>query len=101
MASVFANVNIILKNKKLQEMSITLALEKFTIAKKLEETLTQNESKKLEKDDGFVKFLSESRETAFRYIEEVQEAIANYVKDKGDDSYNKLIGFLPKEEEKR
>jgi hypothetical protein len=99
--SVSANIIIFIKNKKMQAISISLALEKFTIAKKLEEVLAENESKKLEKDDGFIKFLSQSRETAFNYIEEVQEAIVHYAKDKSDNNYNKLISFLPKEDEKR
>ena len=54
--------------------------------------------------DGFIKFLSESREEAFSYISEVQEAI-DYIKMAMEleddimisDAYNKLISFLPNE----
>ena len=53
-------------------------------------------------NDGFVKFLSESREEAFSYISEVQQAleyikIAMELKDDVmiSDAYNKLISFLP------
>jgi c-di-GMP-related signal transduction protein len=55
-------------------------------------------------NDGFIKFLSESREEAFSYISEVQQAL-EYIKIamelKDDimisDAYNKLISFLPNE----
>ena len=53
-------------------------------------------------NDGFIKFLSESREEAFSYISEVQQAVeyikmATELQDKTmiDDAYNKLISFLP------
>ncbi len=90
-----------IKNRKLQQIAIKVAFEKFTISKKLEAVMAENEVKKLEKDDGFIKFLSISRESAFKYIEDVQQAISNYSNDKSEDNYNKLISFLPKEDEKR
>jgi phospholipid N-methyltransferase len=90
-----------LKNKKLQQISIKLAFEKFTLSKRLESVMAENESAKLEKDEGFIRFLSQSRESAFKYIEEVQEAIDSYAKDNSQSNYDKLISFLPKEDEKR
>lgn len=100
---VFVTTTIVtyIKNKKLQAIAIKAAFEKFTLAKKLETVMAENEVNKLEKDEGFIRFLSQSRESAFNYIEEVQEAISNYAKDKNEDNYNKLISFLPKEDEKR
>ena len=95
------NIDAWLKNRKLDKDKASLVLEKYILAKKLETILTENESKKLEKDDGFIKFLSQSRESAFTYIEEVQEAIGNYANDKTEDNYNKLISFLPNQDEKR
>jgi hypothetical protein len=95
------NILLIVKNKKLNQTGIKIALEKYTIAKKLEIALAENDSKKLEKDDGFIKFLSQSRESAFGYIEEVQEAIEKYSVDQTEENYQKLISFLPKKDEKR
>ena len=95
------NVFLMVKNKKLQQTGINITLEKYILAKKLETLLNENESKKLEKDDGFVKFLSQSRESAFTYIEEVQEAIKKYSINKTDENYEVLVRFLPKEDEKR
>jgi molecular chaperone DnaK (HSP70) len=61
---------------------------------------------KLEKTDGFVKFLSDSRDWSFTYIENVQQAIQGLVKamkanDKAKilESYNELQNFLPTEED--
>lgn len=55
--------------------------------------------------DGFIKFLSQSREWAFGYIEEVQSAIVNLSvameskdDDKVKDSYIKLMSYLPQEQ---
>lgn len=55
-------------------------------------------------NDGFTKFLSESREEAFSYISEVQQAV-EYIKIAMElqdevmisDAYKKLISFLPSE----
>ena len=54
---------------------------------------------------GYSKFLEDSREAAFDYIQEVQDAIRDY-KDKTElkkkpaikESYAKLISMLPEEE---
>ena len=43
---------------------------------KLSEYVSAASSKKLENTEGFVRFISDSREQAFVYIEEVQKALA-------------------------
>ena len=55
--------------------------------------------------EGFIKFLSESREWAFSYIEDVQAAISNLEqamvsddKEKITEAYNSVVSFLPKNE---
>lgn len=101
MTFVTTSVILYIKNKKFQDLLVKLAVEKTVIGKKLESAIAENESSKLEKDDGFIKFLSISRESAFTYIEEVQEAISKYASDRTEDNYKKLISFLPKEDEKR
>ena len=99
--SIGTNVVLVLKNKKLQELGISLALEKFTIGKKLEAVIAENEAKKLEKDDGFLRFISESRDWAFKYIEDVQQAIKEYKDNKSKKTLDKLVSFLPKDEDKK
>lgn len=95
------NIFLYIKRARLQDLYIKTMLEKYTLGKTLEKARLENDSKKLEKDNGFIKFISESRDWAFNYIEEVQDAIKNYSVKKDDESYNKLINFLPKEDEKR
>lgn len=82
-------------------MAILLALEKFTVGKKLESVIAENETNKLEKDDGFLKFISESRDWAFKYIEDVQQAIKEYKDNKSKKTLDKLISYLPKDEGKK
>ena len=94
------NIDAWLKNKRLEKSQASTILEKYILAKKLETVLTENESKKLEKDDGFIKFLSQSRESAFDYIEEVQEAITKYSIEQTPENYERLISFLPSKDEK-
>lgn len=99
-ASFGLNISYYAKNKKLQESAINIALEKYAISKKLQSVLAENEAKRLEKDDGFVKFLSQSRDQAFEYIENVQACIKTLEGSKRgtkefNDTYKKLLTFLP------
>jgi hypothetical protein len=50
-------------------------LEYFILADKYKESLNNSEKEKVEKTEGFLKFVSDSRDAAFTYIEEVQESI--------------------------
>ena len=45
---------------------------------KLAEELKKKEDVSIEKTDGFLKFISESRDLAFQYIEEMQEALVKF-----------------------
>lgn len=53
-----------------------LIVDKEVLLNKLEIANLEN-SKQV--NDGFIKFLSDSRESAFSYIEDVQTAIENYL----------------------
>ena len=64
-----------MKNKKLAADVVQLSLDKVALLAKLEKEVEANQSKTLEQTDGFVKFLSESRDWAFEYIEKVQASI--------------------------
>jgi predicted RNA-binding protein with PUA domain len=83
-------------------------IDRLLLARRLEQELSTKESTKLEQTEGFVKFLSESRDWAFKYIEEVQAAIVelgvyekNIVVDKtvtkAVEAYSNLKKFLPNE----
>jgi len=65
------------------------------------------DEKELGENDGFVKFLSDSRDWAFEYIENVQNAIlslelalANGSEEEISESYKNVLNYLPKDEKK-
>jgi hypothetical protein len=53
-----------------------LIIDKGIILNRLEQAELANSK---EVNDGFIKFLSQSRDAAFKYIEDVQMAIKNYL----------------------
>jgi uncharacterized protein YpbB len=52
--------------------------DNFLLQKEVERLSQELENKKLEETDGFVKFISQSRDWAFEYIEEVQKALSEF-----------------------
>ena len=84
-----------ISNKLLQEM-----LDRATIEKKFSDYIQGIDNKDIEQTQGFVKFLSESRDWAFRYIEDVQVSIDS-LKTAVESGYDtqeemkKLFEFLP------
>jgi hypothetical protein len=54
--------------------------DKMLLQKKVEELYQDIENVKLQQTDGFLKFVSESRDWAFQYIEEVQAALSEFDK---------------------
>jgi intergrase/recombinase len=100
LSSFAINILLLLKNKKMEQVGINLALEKYTISVELQKLILEKESKSLEETDGFIRFMSESREQAFKYIEDVQLAIeALAVAKRGSKEFNhaykNLISLLP------
>lgn len=66
-------------NKKLMAEVSQLELDNDILTEKIIEMQEKEQSDKLNTDDGFVKFLSQSRDWAFAYIEDVQLAIQEAV----------------------
>ena len=65
----------------------------------------ERDSKSVEETQGFLKFVSDSRDWAFKYIEDIQEALDEYDAALNTDdakiineAYKKLIDFLPKDD---
>ena len=48
------------------------------LGQKIEELQKELSSKELSETDGFIKFISQSRDWAFEYIEEVQKALSEF-----------------------
>jgi hypothetical protein len=92
-----------LKNRKLSKEVLQLKLDKLALLNSLEKEIEKNQSHSLENTDGFVKFLSESRDWAFKYIEDVQQAIdavkvsVSYGK-VSEESLERLFAFLPEQQ---
>jgi hypothetical protein len=99
-SSLASIVLLVIKNKKLQMKSVELALEKYTLSLELQKLVAEKDSKNLEQTEGFVKFISESRDQAFKYIENAQSAIEALASAKRgtkefNQAYKDLISFLP------
>lgn len=80
------------KYRKFISVIAQLVVDKTLVEKKLD---AQSMLVSKEFNDGFVKFLSESREAAFEYIEDVQKAIQNYLSAiDGNDSEKILLARM-------
>jgi hypothetical protein len=75
------NVRVRIKSKKLNKEIEKSIIEYFILAQKHEELAKNNSNKEIEQTDGFLKFLSESRDWAFEYIEKVQKSIEGLKKE--------------------
>lgn len=71
-------VKLRLKNRKLAAELLQATLDQNILLTKLAEELKKKEDVSIEKTDGFLKFISESRDLAFQYIEEMQEALVRF-----------------------
>jgi hypothetical protein len=105
-ATVVFLVRMIVKNKKLRSEVVSLMVERVAFAAHIEQLETAKESESVENTQGFLRFISESRDWAFQYIEDVQRALVEYdealnTKDaaKINLAYKKIISLLPKENE--
>jgi len=64
--------------KALSELYMQEMADRMLLQKKVEELYQDIENAKLEQTDGFLKFVSDSRDWAFQYIEEVQTALSEF-----------------------
>ena len=69
------DVRLRFKNYKLNKEVEQYALNYIILSDKLQEMVKSQDKKNIEETDGFLKFVTESREWAFQYIEQVQKAI--------------------------
>jgi hypothetical protein len=87
------------KKKKLLSIITQLEIDKRILSEKLSEALVLKESQSdVEQSEGFLKFVSESRDWAFKYIEDVQAAIKQFKEKAGPEidygnRYGQLIGI--------
>jgi biopolymer transport protein ExbB/TolQ len=102
---VISNLSMYFANKKTMSSLIQATLDKLSLQEALDRLANEYEIISIQETDGFVKFLSESRESAFTYIEEVQQSIKELATAMNSASetniemaYKNLLKYLPKEE---
>lgn len=65
-------------NKELFAIAAQGELDKKALLDAIERLKSEKEQKSVEQTDGFLRFISESREAAFGYIEDVQDALSYF-----------------------
>jgi hypothetical protein len=102
LVAYFGFRNVVLR-RKLQD-SITeklqLSVNASIIRSEYSKAVQEIENMKLEKSDDFVKFLSDSRDWAFTYIEDAQEKISEFDKQvqeiaEWNRTYGSVVGDTP------
>ena len=102
-ASILAGgIRLYLQKMKITNALIQSEIDKIALLDHISKLSEKNQALEIQQTDGFLKFISESRDWAFNYIEEVQSAIvelhqAMETSDSGkiDEAYNRLVKFLP------
>lgn len=69
------------RNRRLASLNLQALMDLSLVKKELEKAVLEINNKKLEKDDGFVKFLSESRDWAYDYISTTQLIVEKFNSD--------------------
>jgi ethanolamine utilization protein EutQ (cupin superfamily) len=119
---IVANVKLRLQNNKMKSQLSQEIIDREIVMQEMQKLMAEIDSKNSNQNDGFLKFVSDSREAAFKYIEEVQKAIVEfdarvgpavrYYKQTGKmldrrpselvrdlaEAYDKLMQSMPKEE---
>lgn len=95
-------ISLYLKYKKVLKDFVQAEIDKLILFEQVEKTSQEISAMKIQETDGFLKFISESRDWAFGYIENVQKAIEKLHKAmesndeaKITEAYAELIKFLP------
>jgi len=106
LSSLFAIIStmLLISTAKREKQVRQLTLDKAILITEFAKVLEKQNNQSIEETEGFLKFVSDSRDWAFTYIEDVQQAIQAYdVALSTDDAiviniaYKKLISFLPDE----
>jgi hypothetical protein len=77
-ALIVSVINLKIKNRRLAAELLQSTIDHNIALTMLAEELKKNENVSVEKTDGFLKFISESRDLAFEYIEKVQDSLVKF-----------------------
>lgn len=64
--------------KRLLNAITSMTLDNFILKGELDRARDEAQNSSIEQSDGFLKFISESRDWAFKYIEEVQDGLKKF-----------------------
>lgn len=71
-------IKLNIRIKKIMVLYMQSEFDKHLLKQELEKIYKENSNRELLETDGFVKFISQSRDWAFEYIEEVQAALIEF-----------------------
>lgn len=71
-------INLKIRNRRLAKELLQSTIDHNIALTLLAEELKKKEEVSVEKTDGFLKFISESRDLAFEYIEKIQESLVKF-----------------------
>lgn len=80
LAFSISNIRLRSKRKLLANDLLQQTLDKMALLQHVEKLTAEANSKDIEQTDGFLKFVSDSRDWAFQYIETVQESLEAFDK---------------------
>lgn len=102
---VYIIIALLIKNRRLTARATQATIDRMAAMDMLYNLMDEQQNTSVEQTDGFIKFISDSRDWAFTYIEDVQQALMVYdVALNTDDAkiineaYKKLISFLPEDD---
>lgn len=75
---IISLINLKIRNRRLAKELLQSTLDHNIALTMLAEELKKKEDVSIEKTDGFLKFISESRDLAFQYIEAIQDALVKF-----------------------
>ena len=75
---IIANINTRIQNNKLKANLTQETIDRAIVMEEMRKLMAEIDKKNSNQNDGFLKFVSDSREAAFKYIEEVQAAITEF-----------------------
>jgi hypothetical protein len=77
---LYVIVKLTIRNRRVVAKYIQSELDKSLINLELSRMIEEKSIRELSESDGFVKFISQSRDWAFEYIEEVQASLSEFDK---------------------
>lgn len=103
MVSLLAGIMLIyIKSRKITIQFVQAELDKQLLLDRLEKVSEDLQALETQQSDGFLRFISQSRDWAFEYIEKVQDSIVELhsAMESSDEAkitkaYQKLLEYLP------